>query len=414
MSLSRRALVAGVLCYATALVLAALLIPWDSQVAPWADLDLATIAAFTAEQVSAIDDYVASVWLPSTLAWLIGPIVAVVIAVTPRLRRAVTGMSLGTAAARRWPVIADAVAGLILFGAVRLVALPLEAWVAAVRRDNGLLTQSSGEWLARWVLESLVLVAVSTAALTLVLLILRRWPRRGWLTVMALALVGTALLTALIPLLQRVDGTVADPSLTARVQELAARLDVQVGQVVVVEVSDRTTGVNANVSGWGPTRTVTIYDTVTADAPPEAIDALIAHELVHVREGDVVIGVAIASLGAAGTAGILAALALSVSIRRRLGASGPGDVRLASLLVAAALVASLAGTVAASTLSRPLEARADREAIQITGDPVAYAELIRLLTVTNKSTLVPARWRYALLFTHPTPLQRLAAIPADQ
>lgn len=411
---SRRALLAAGVCYLAAAVLAAVAIPWTSEVAPWADLDLPTISAFTAEQVAAIDAYVSAVWPASTLAWLAGPLVAVLIAVTPRLRRGVAHLSLGANLTRRWPVIADAVAGLVLFGAVRLVTLPFDAWVARVRIDNGLVTEGWGDWLGRWFLESLVYVVLAAGALTVLLLVLRRWPGRGWLAVMALALVGTAVASALIPLLQRVDGTVADPAITTRVQEIAARLDVEVGQVAIVEVSDRTPGINANVSGWGPTRAVTIYDTVTADASPEVVDALIAHELIHVRERDVPLGIAIASLAAAGTAGLLASLALSPRVQRRFEATGPGDVRLAPALVATALVVSLGATVVAGTLSRPLEARADREAIEVTGDAPAYAELIRLLAVTNRSTLVPTRWRYALLFTHPTPLQRLAAIPADQ
>mgnify|MGYP006151987995 FL=1 len=61
-------------------------------------------------------------------------------------------------------------------------------------------------------------------------------------------------------------------------------------------------------------------------------------------------------------------------------------------------------------MSRALEARTDREALAITGDAQAYADLLVRLAVTNRSTLEPPRWRYALLFTHPTPLQRLALV----
>ena len=65
------------------------------------------------------------------------------------------------------------------------------------------------------------------------------------------------------------------------------------------------------------------------------------------------------------------------------------------------------GSAGAATVSRSLESRTDREALAVTGDPQAYADLLMRLAVTNRSTLVPPRWRYALLFTHPTPLQRL-------
>jgi STE24 endopeptidase len=95
-----------------------------------------------------------------------------------------------------------------------------------------------------------------------------------------------------------------------------------------------------------------------------------------------------------------------------LGARSAGDPRAVPLVIAIALVASLVGSVGAVTVSRAIEVRADRQAIAITGDRQAYADLLTRLAVTNKSTLMPPRWRYALLFTHPTPLQRLEILDA--
>lgn len=80
------------------------------------------------------------------------------------------------------------------------------------------------------------------------------------------------------------------------------------------------------------------------------------------------------------------------------------------IVIAVGLVASVVGSIGAATVSRAVEARADREAIAFTGNSEAYANLIVCLAVTNKSTLEPSQWRYALRFTHPTPLQRLQAI----
>ena len=110
--------------------------------------------------------------------------------------------------------------------------------------------------------------------------------------------------SALLPLVQRLEGTAADPELTARVIAMADRLGVDVGTVTVIEIADRSPAINAHVSGWGPTRAVTLYDTVGAAVSPEQIDALVAHELVHVREGDVALGTLLAAL-AAGSAVII-------------------------------------------------------------------------------------------------------------
>jgi STE24 endopeptidase len=105
----------------------------------------------------------------------------------------------------------------------------------------------------------------------------------------------------------------------------------------------------------------------------------------------------------------VAALILSTRVRRWLPLTSRVQAAAVPLAVATVLAAALAATVAGANVSRPLEARADREAIAVTGDPQAYRSLITQLAVTNRSTLTPPSWRYALLFTHPTPLQRLAA-----
>lgn len=396
---------AGVMAVLT-LAVAIVIVPWDVDVAPWAPLDLPTIAAFTSDQVTAIASYTDSVWLPALLAFLAGPVAAVLVLAIPSWRRWVC--SLGPTG-RPW--LADAATGAVLLLVVRAAALPFWVWVSVVRRDAGLLVSPWSTEILRWTIETVVYVALGAVAAAATMATVRRWPRHGWWAVVAGAVIVAGVVSAVAPFVQRLEGTRADPALTAQVLAVADRLGVQVGQVSVIETGDRSPALNANVSGWGPTRTVTIFDTVAVDASPAEIDALVAHELIHVRENDVVIGTVLAALAAGFVASLGLAAALSSRVRRAIGAQGVADRPVLVLLVTMVLVGSVIGTMLASTVSRQIEARADREAVAATGDPQAYADLMVRLAVTNKSTLEPAQWRYALLFTHPTPLQRLAALP---
>lgn len=388
--------------YAAAVIVALVLVPWDAGVAPWSDLATDRLADFTAEQVAATESYVSAVWLPGVLAWLAPAVLALGVLLVPQARAA-----LARIGPRSKPFISSFLATAALLAATQLVALPFALLVAQARRDAGLLTEAASAWWLRWLAESLAYVALGALGVAVALAILRRWPRRGWIAIVAAAVVAAFAVSALLPLTQRLEGTAADPALTSRVIAMADRLGVEVGTVTVIEVGDRSPMINAHVSGWGPTRAVTIYDTVGDSLSPAQIDALVAHELVHVREGDVALGTALAALAAGGTAALAAALVLSGRVRARLHARNPGDPRVIPLVVAVGLVASLVGSVGAATVSRSLESRTDREALAVTGDPQAYADLLMRLAVTNRSTLVPPRWRYALLFTHPTPLQRL-------
>lgn len=388
--------------YAAAVIVALVLVPWDAGVAPWSDLATDRLAEFTAEQVAATESYVSAVWLPGVLAWLAPAVLALGVLLVPQARAA-----LARIGPRSKPFISSFLATAALLAATQLVALPFALLVAQARRDAGLLSEAASAWWLRWLAESLAYVALGAIGVAIALAILRRWPRRGWIAIVAGAVVAAFAVSALLPLTQRLEGTAADPALTSRVIAMADRLGVEVGTVTVIEVGDRSPMINAHVSGWGPTRAVTIYDTVGDSLSPAQIDALVAHELVHVREGDVALGTALAALAAGGTAALAAALVLSGRVRARLHARNPGDPRVIPLVVAVGLVASLVGSVGAATVSRSLESRTDREALAVTGDPQAYADLLMRLAVTNRSTLVPPRWRYALLFTHPTPLQRL-------
>ena len=407
MTPARSALISALVLYAVAVVTALVLVPWDAAVAPWADLASDTIAAFTAEQVDAIEAYVDSAWLPGVLAWLAPAALALVVLLVAPARNA-----LARIGPQRKPFLASLLATAVLLAATRLVTLPFALLVAQARRDHGLLVEPWGAWWTRWLGESFAFVALGALGVAVALALLRRWPRRGWIAIVAGAALVALATSAVIPIIQRLEGTAADPEVTARVLSMADRLGVDVGTVTIVEMADRSPTINAHVSGWGPTRAVTVYDTVSGSASPAETDALVAHELVHVREGDVILGTARAALAAGGAGALAAALALSSRVRAWLRAPTIGDPRTVPLVVAVALVASLVGSVGAVTVSRALEARTDREALAVTGDAQAYADLLVRLAVTNKSTLEPPRWRYALLFTHPTPLQRLALLDA--
>jgi len=68
----------------------------------------------------------------------------------------------------------------------------------------------------------------------------------------------------------------------------------------------------------------------------------------------------------------------------------------------------LAALPAGSWLSRRFERAADRSSLDLTRDPDAYARAHAELARRNLSDLEPPRVAYVLLFSHPTPPERLA------
>jgi STE24 endopeptidase len=56
-----------------------------------------------------------------------------------------------------------------------------------------------------------------------------------------------------------------------------------------------------------------------------------------------------------------------------------------------------------------VEGRADRHALELTGDPAGFIAMQRRLTVANVADPDPPRALHLLFGTHPTAMQRIAA-----
>jgi STE24 endopeptidase len=169
--------------------------------------------------------------------------------------------------------------------------------------------------------------------------------------------------------------------------------------VLVADASRRTTKVNAYVSGLGSTRRVVLFDTLLDAADRGAVRVVVAHELGHRRERHVAKLTLLAMAGAAGAVALLwAVLGTRVADPRALPEA---------LLLLMAL--ELAGLPAGSWLSRRFERAADRCSLELTEDPAAFARAHAELARRNLADLEPPELAYVLLFSHPTPPERLAA-----
>src|SRR5262249_1967185 len=115
---------------------------------------------------------------------------------------------------------------------------------------------------------------------------------------------------------------------------LAARDGVPVRDVLVADASRRTNAVNAYVSGLGPTRRVVVYDTLLREAPPSEVESVVAHELGHAKDRDVVTGTAIGALGVATVMCVLPLIDRWTGLLRLAGVSSIVDPRAIALLLA--------------------------------------------------------------------------------
>ena len=305
----------------------------------------------------------------------------------------------------------------LVVGVGALVRLPLSCWRGWVyERRWGFSTQTLRGWLLDR-LKGLVLGAALTGG-GIVLLIgsVRAWP--GWWP--AVAAPGAAafalVLSLLAPLLfERLFNRfwpLPDAELAGSLRELSERAGVPVRTLLVADASRRTRKHNAYVSGLGPTRRLVLFDTLLADAPRAELEGVVAHELGHRRYRHVAGGTVLAMLGAATAVLVLWGALSWPGLLSAVGAGAPGDPRVAPLVLLVLWLLEVAALPFGTWLSRRWERGADRFALELTGDGVAMEQMHRRLALANLADLDPPRLLYALLFTHPTPPERIAAARA--
>jgi STE24 endopeptidase len=274
-------------------------------------------------------------------------------------------------------------------------------------------TQTFWSWLADWA-KSLAVAIVLTSGMLLGLFELASTRGDDWILAALPAAVAVAVILSFLapvvfePLFNKFR-PLEDEALAGDLRSLAERAGTPVRDVLVADASRRTRKENAYVSGLGRTRRVVLFDTLLSRGSPRDIRIVVAHELGHRRDRHVVILTALAAVGIAGLVILLWALLQIDGVLAVLDAGGPFDPRVTPFVLLAAEGIELLSLPFGAAISRYLERSADRTSIELTQDPEGFGEMFRELSVANLSDLAPPRVIYALLFSHPSPPERIAA-----
>jgi STE24 endopeptidase len=303
------------------------------------------------------------------------------------------------------PLLGGAAAGAGISLLLVVTDLPIRAWMRERSLDVGLATQSWPDWAVD-VLKAAGIGAVTAgigglAAIALV----RRFPRNWWAPGAALVIAYGVVTIWLYPIL--IDPIFNDfeklkpGQLRSDVLQLANRAGVDVGEVYRVDASRRTTAANAYVIGLGHSKRVVLYDNLIHGFPRDEVRVVVAHELGHQKHNDLLRGLAWLALVA--PAGTFLAQALAERF-------GGGELGTPAGLPAIALAVALAGLglgLASNALSRPVEARADAFALDLTRDPADFVKFERRIAIRNIADPDPPRLYHVLFNTHPTIRERI-------
>jgi STE24 endopeptidase len=310
---------------------------------------------------------------------------------------------------RWWSKVVLGCLTVVLVGAI--ASLPL-AWSAQrVELAEGLSRQSWGGWFGDRGLDLLVGWVFTAVGLLVVIglarLAPRTWPLWAGLAAASLAMLGSFVYPVVVePLFNDFTPMKAGPVRTD-ILALAQREHVHVDDVLVADASRRTTTLNAYVSGFGSTRRVVVYDTLLDGLPQSQIEVIVAHELGHARHDDVLTGTVLGALGSAFGIGLLGLVLGWSGLRRRAEVDALADPRIVPLLLALVSVGALLASPVQNTISRAIEARADRSSLEATGETDTFVAMQKQLALRSLADPTPPAWSQFWFGSHPTVLQRI-------
>ncbi|WP_019877698.1 M48 family metallopeptidase [Sporichthya polymorpha] len=406
----RPALIAFVVLLVALLAVIVTTTPWETlPEPPGGRVPVDATRDYAPADIALEDRYHRWLWpavLGGTFVTLLVTVVLGLTAIGTRIARAVARPFGGGA-------VATLVLGTLAAVAIPFVAaLPLSIWRENIQRDYGLIVRGWGDYALDTAKSYGLLAAMTLIGLSVLYVLMRRFPRRWWAPGAAGGAVLVVASSFVYPLV--VEPAFHDFSslpagdLRSSVLAMAAQDGVEVDDVLVADESKRSTRLNAYVSGIGSSRRVVLYDTTVDKLPPAEIRQIVAHEFGHVKDNDVLDGTLVGALGAA--TGVCA-LYLAVSspwLRRRAGVDDPADPASLALVLAVVAVVVAVSTPVGLAVSRKVEARADVHALNLTRDPATLIAMQRRLSAANLGDVDPPWIVTFLRSTHPTGPTRIA------
>ena len=299
----------------------------------------------------------------------------------------------------------------VLAGAAELLALPVALASHDVDRRFGLASESLGQWLRDQAKGFVLGLGLATLASQIAYAAMR-WSSTWWWLPTGLAFAGLSVGLAfvgpvlLFPLFYRFVPLTRE-GLRDRLLALAARAGTRVLGAYEWKLGVKSRSANAALVGIGSTRRILVSDTMLAEYSDDEIEVVLAHELAHHVHGDIRASLVVdATLT---VVGLLAGHALLVALAARFGVAGVGDVAGLPLLLLGGGGVSLAALPAVNALSRAHERRADRFALETTGNAGAFVSAMKRLGAQNLADAHPSRVVEVLFHSHPPIPRRIEA-----
>jgi STE24 endopeptidase len=303
-----------------------------------------------------------------------------------------------------------------------VLSLPTGIYGNWIDRAYGLSVQGWGSWFWDWAKGELLSVIFTIVIVWILYAVILRSPRRWWFYFWLATLPLIFLLIFLEPLVidpmfHKFEPLQAkDPALTAELQKMVHRAgqDIPPERMFWMGAGEKTTELNAYVTGFGASKRIVVWDTTIAKMNTPQIVFVAGHEMGHYVLNHVAKGFAFAAaglfilfyLGYRSITWVLARWGAQWRIR-----SLDDLASYPALLLVISILATLGGPIG-NTISRHLEHQADQYGLEVThgltpDSGQVAAQSFNILGDIDLSDPSPSRLRIIVFYSHPPTPERI-------
>jgi STE24 endopeptidase len=172
---------------------------------------------------------------------------------------------------------------------IAVLTLPLDIYSQSVEKRFGISVQSWGSWSWDWVKAQIIALIIGTIFVWLLYMVIRRSPRRWWFYFWLIAMPIGILIFFLTPwvidpLFHKFEPLQQkDPALTAALEQMEQRAgeNIPPERMFWMGAGEKTTGLNAYVTGIGSSKRIVVWDTTISKMNTPQIVFVAGHETGH-------------------------------------------------------------------------------------------------------------------------------------
>jgi len=286
-----------------------------------------------------------------------------------------------------------------------LLTFPFSYYVGFVREHRyDLSTQTLPQWLIEQAQGLGVGLIIGSLFLTVLYLIVRAARNTWWIWGSVVTIGFAAVMSMLFPVFIAPMFNTYTPMEQSELRDeiiaMAQANGVPATDVMVYDRSRQTNSISANVSGFGPTTRISLADTLLERGSPEAVRAVMAHEIGHYVLRHNISGLLLSSIVILFSFAAVNFLFRALAKNERWGIRDIADPAGLPLIVAILAIVGVVTGPMDRYLTRFNELQADMFGLNAAREPDGFAEAAILLSEYRK--MQPSPLEEMLFYTHPS------------